>query len=442
MNCFSKSCFAVWLMVYLFLVALLPSGIGAQSQGQVYYVAAEQGLTTPAISLVRRALREAEAANAKALVIEVRGGGSLDGTWQLARDLAAARVPVVAYIAPRGGRSGPVGTLLVTAAHVAAMAPGATIGFAEPLVDIPSNFSPTTQRLVVEDAVKQLTAWAQARQHNADWIEQAVRSGAIVTAEQAHALDPPVIDVVATEDELLASLQGRRVTLAHGETRTLETLGAQVQRVEPMVWESLGQLLALPSIAFVLFVLGGIALYLELANPGVGIPGIAGAILVVAALVGFVLGEVRPLAVLLLAAGLVVVGLEHVVMSHGGLTVAGLILLVLGALYLVDPARTPGLGVSSLVIAGVALVLAGAASGLVALAVRVRARRPVTGRDALIGQVAEVRQTVAPEGQVFVNGALWSAWTDDGPFAVGDFVEVVGVEGLRLYVRRVGQEAE
>ncbi len=431
-----------WLLGWSMLVWLLPQPIHAQNPGHVYYVTADQGLTAPAISLVRRALREAEAANATALVVEVHGGGSLSGTWPLARELAEARVPVVAYIAPRGGRSGPIGTLLVTAAHVAVMAPGTTIGFAEPLVEIPAGFSATTQQVVMEDAARQLTSWAQARKRNADWVEQAVRSGAIITAEQAQALDPPLIDVVATEDEVLTGLQGRQIRLTDGETRTLETLGARVQRVEPTIWEALGQLLAIPSVAFVFFVLGGIALYLELANPGIGVPGIAGAILVIAALTGFVLGEVRPLAVLLLAAGLVVVGLEHVVMSHGGLTVAGLILLVLGALYLVDPARTPGLTVSYLVIGGVALVLAGAATGLVALAMRVQARKPVTGRDALLGQIAEVRRPIAPEGLVFVNGALWSAWTDEGPFTVGDFVEVAEVEGLRLYVRRLHQDAD
>jgi membrane-bound serine protease (ClpP class) len=439
MNRLRKAWFVGWLVGCL--LCLLPHGAQAQNPAHIYYVVAERGLTIPAVSLVRRSLREAEAANATALVIEVRGGGSLSSAWPLARELAAAEVPVVTYIAPRGGRSGPIGTLLVSAAHVATMAPGATIGFAEPLIDIPAGFSTATQQLVVEDAVKQLTVWAQARGHNADWVEQAARSGAIITAEQAQSLDPPVIDVVATDEELLTGLQGRRVTLSNGEIRTLDTLGARVQRVEPTVWEALGQILALPSVAFVLFVLGGMALYLELANPGVGVPGIAGAILVIAALIGFALGEVRPLAVLLLAAGLVVVGLEHLVLSHGGLTLAGLILLVLGALYLVDPARTPGLGVSYLVIGGVALMLAGVAAALVALAVRVRVHKPVTGRDALLGQIAEVRQPIAPEGLVFVNGALWSAWTDEGPFAPGDFVEVVEVEGLRLYVRAVKPEA-
>lgn len=426
----------LWLLFGLAALALvLPAQ--AQQRDPVYYVTVAQGLTAPAAPLVQRALREAEAANATMLVIEMRGGGSLRTAWALARQIDAARVPVVVYIAPRGASGGAVGTVLLAASHVAVMAPAATTGFAAPLVDVPTGFSTSTQQLLVDDAVKQLSAWARARNRNAGWLEQAARSGAILDAERAQALQPPLIDGIATEQELLTLLQGRRVTLAGGDARTLQTLGAPIQRVQPTFLEGLGQLLAVPTIAFVLFVVGGIAIYLELANPGIGIPGVAGIILIIAALVGFALGEVRVLAVLLLAGGLIVVGLEHVVMSHGGLTIAGVVLLVIGALLLVDPMRSPGLQVSPLAIIGVAVMLGSVATALVALAVRVRGQRPVTGQDALIGQVAEVRQPIAPEGQVFVNGALWSAWTDEGPLSAGELVHVAGIDGLRLYVRKI-----
>lgn len=430
----------VWCVIALLLGAWFPTA-QAQQRGSIYYVTLEPGLTGPAANFVQRALREAEAANATAFVLEIRGSGSLRAAWPLARAIDAARVPVVTYIAPRGANGGAVGTLLLGAAHVAAMAPQATTGFAAPLVDVPAGFTASTQQLLVDDAVKQLTTWARARNRDPNWFEQAARNGAIIEAERAQAAQPPVIEVVADDQELLATLQGRRVTLQTGDVRTLETLGAPVKFVQPTVLESLSLWLAIPTIAFILFIAGGIAVFLELANPGVSVPGIAGGILLIAALAGFVLGEVRLLAVLLLAAGLVVVGLEHVVMSHGGLTLAGIVLVTIGALLLVDPAQAPGLQVSLRVIAGVAGLLGAAALGLVTLAVRVRSQRPITGQNALIGQLAEVRRSIAPEGQVFVNGALWAAWTDAEPLAAGELVEVRGVDGLRLYVRRIDDAA-
>lgn len=429
-----------WISLLLLAMIAIAGAGQAQTTRAVYYVTIDNTLSGPAAGVVRRAVREAEAADAVALVIEVRGGGSLGVAWPLAREIEAANVPIITYVAPSGTRSGAVGTLLTTASHVAAMAPGSEIGFAQPLVDRPAGFGDATQQLVVDEVVQQATGWATARGRNAAWVERAVRSGATLRAEDARALDPPVIDLIADEGDLLTGVQGRRVLLANGQERTLDTLGAEVRRVAPTAWEAIGQLLALPTVAFVLFVVGGIAVFLEFANPGVGVPGAAGGVLLVAALVGFVLGEVRPLAVILLAAGLVLVGLEHVATSHGGFTLAGLVLVVLGALFLVDPARTPGVGVSLLTIGGVALLLGGAGAGIVALAVRVRQQPPTTGQDALMGQLAEVRRALAPEGFVFVNGALWSAWTDRGPLQPGELVEVIAVDGLRLFVRPLANE--
>ncbi|MDQ5853507.1 MAG: NfeD family protein, partial [Chloroflexota bacterium] len=122
-------------------------------------------------------------------------------------------------------------------------------------------------------------------------------------------------------------------------------------------------------------------------------------------------------------------------------TLGGMILLVLGALWLVDPARSPGLAVAPLAVAATAALLVLAVVGLVTLALRVRQQVPVTGPEALVGQVAEVRRALDPEGLVYVAGALWSAWSDDGPLAPGELVEVAGIDRLRLYVRRLDRDS-
>ena len=428
-----------WLGLFLVLLVLEPT-VGAQEAGPVVEVALDRGLTPPAAAVVRRALREAAAADATALVIGIRtGGGVVDAAWSLARDVAAADVPVVVWVGPGAVESGPAGALLLAASDVAAMAPGSSAGFASPLVAVPSGFSLQTRRLVADEVAKEAATWQRDRGRSPEWIERAVRQGAIIDASRAYSADPPVIDVVAANmDELLTALQGRRVGSDHEQS--IQTIGARRIAVEPMPLEQLAQTLAIPTVAFVLFVLGAVAIYLEVASPGTGVPGVAGAALVIAAFYGFYQAEVRPLEVLLLAGGMVLVGLEHVVMSHGGLTVAGVILLAAGAFWLIDPARSPGLAVEPLAIFGTASVLLLAVVGLVALVVRVRRREPTTGREALIGQIAEVRRTIDPEGQVFVVGALWSAWSDQGPLQVGDLVEVAGIENLRLYVRRIVPE--
>jgi membrane-bound serine protease (ClpP class) len=59
------------------------------------------------------------------------------------------------------------------------------------------------------------------------------------------------------------------------------------------------------------------------------------------------------------------------------------------------------------------------------------------GYEELIGASAEVRTSLDPEGQVWIEGALWRARLsgDGGPLRPGDRVTVEAVEGLTLKVR-------
>jgi membrane-bound serine protease (ClpP class) len=59
-----------------------------------------------------------------------------------------------------------------------------------------------------------------------------------------------------------------------------------------------------------------------------------------------------------------------------------------------------------------------------------------TGAEELAGALAEVRSTLDPTGQVWIEGALWRARLADGagPIGVGDRVRVDAVEGLTLLV--------
>jgi membrane-bound serine protease (ClpP class) len=60
-----------------------------------------------------------------------------------------------------------------------------------------------------------------------------------------------------------------------------------------------------------------------------------------------------------------------------------------------------------------------------------------TGSEELIGALAEARTSIAPEGQVWIEGALWRARLagGNGRVQIGDRVRVEAVEGLTLVVR-------
>ena len=67
-----------------------------------------------------------------------------------------------------------------------------------------------------------------------------------------------------------------------------------------------------------------------------------------------------------------------------------------------------------------------------------------TGSEEMAGMTAEVRSTLAPEGQVFAQGAIWHARLRDGEgrVAVGDRVKVESVDGLTLVVRPEAETEE
>jgi membrane-bound serine protease (ClpP class) len=97
--------------------------------------------------------------------------------------------------------------------------------------------------------------------------------------------------------------------------------------------------------------------------------------------------------------------------------------------------NTPDLEVPWPTIIGLAGATAAFFAFAIAKAWAAQRRRPTTGMEGMIGQTAEVRQALAPDGMVFVNGELWHAESESGPIAAGEHVVVTGQEGFALRVR-------
>jgi membrane-bound serine protease (ClpP class) len=140
------------------------------------------------------------------------------------------------------------------------------------------------------------------------------------------------------------------------------------------------------------------------------------------------------LAIALLALALVLFIAE----AHAPTTVLGL----LGVAALVGAGfawRDAGhdLPVAAIVVGGV--ILAGFIVFASRKALAAHRDEPVrTGYEELVGAVGEVREPLDPEGQVFIQGALWQARaTGEGTIAPGNRVRVKSVDGLTLVVEPV-----
>lgn len=431
------------LLLFILAWLALPSA-AAQARGPVYLLELEGVLTRYSVGVVQRALHNAETSGAEALVVRLAVDGAvLQDARRLADLLVAAEVPVVVYVAPAGTRSGAAGAWLLNAAHIAAMAPNTSFGVTVPLVQFGTDLSDDTMELLRNEVQTLMQERAQARGRSDAWIAAALREGAVLNNEQASALNPPAVELVARDlDELLTLIEGRLVTLEDGSEYTLRTLGRDVEQLPLSLWELILLTLANPTIAFMLLVMAGIAVYAELLSPTLGALAGLGLVLLMLALIGLIALPVRWLAVLGIVVAFGLVAADLFLPSNGLVTLIGLVLLVVSAMTMFDGTQAPGVAVALWAVMVVTAMIAAFAVVGIYLAFRSRTSPITTGQEGLVGRMAEVRKRLEPEGMVFVEGALWRAVSEDGEVDVGEFVRITGVYELRLTVRRLAAPAE
>ncbi len=398
------------------------------------------GTINPAVAeFLGESIARAQREGALALVVQLdTPGGLLTSAREMVKAILSAPLPIIVYVAPSGAGAGSAGVFLTLAAHVAAMAPGTSIGAAHPVGGQGQDIGGALGEKIESFTAAFSEAIAQQRGRNVEWAVKAVRESVSATAEQARELK--VIDVVARDLEELASLVGSREIDVAGTRRTLALEQARgpdgrlrVVDYEMRLGQRLLNVLADPNIAYLLLMAGLLGLYVEFTHPGFGLPGVAGAICLLLALTALHVLPVNYGGLGLLLLGVAMLVAEAFLPTFGLLGIGGLVAFLLGSLFLFH-----GEGVG---IAVAKSVILGAGGGLAAfmllvgtLVVRAQWRRPASGKEAMVGAIGLVRQTLAPRGVVLVRGEYWTA-VSEAPVAEGEPVEVTAVDGLVLRVR-------
>src|SRR5215475_11752643 len=371
--------------------------------------------------------------NAAAIVIDTPGGLS-ESMRKIVKNEVALRIPVIVYVSPQGSRAASAGVWITEAADIAAMAPQTNIGSSTPIDSSGQNLGSDLRRKVINDAVASLRSLMIYHGRNAAWASAAVRRASNLDDRQAKRMN--VVDVLApTLPALLNKIDGRTTV---GKKLVLHTANAQLVEVNPGFFTRLLNSLIDPNLIPLLFLAGIAGIGFEIFHPGVVLPGALGAVSLLLALFGFAVLPISwaGLALLILGAGLLVID-AHVV-SHGALTVAGLISLIVGSLLLFHNAPAPYNHVNAPLLVGFAVVLGGVWVFALTKAVSVR-RRPVSvGPQTIVGEVGTARR----DDMVFVNGELWRAKPlENGPLRPGQRVRVAAVDpGLVLEVEPLPNE--
>lgn len=377
---------------------------------------------------------------ATALVIQLdTPGGLLNSTRTIVKDILGAPLPVIVYVAPSGAGAGSAGVFITMAGHIAAMAPGTTIGAAHPVSGSGQDISGDMREKIENFTASFSEAIAQRRGRNVEWAEKAVRESVSIT--EVEALKKKVIDLVAGDvQELLQKSEERKVdignikaTLSFNAAR--EADGAiRVVTLEMRLKHKVLNLIADPNIAYILMLAGLVGLYLEFSHPGTLFPGLTGGICLLLALTAFQVLPINSTGVLLLLLGIVLLVAELFVPSFGILGISGIIAFVLGSLFLFD-APAEELAVDRGMIVTAALCVSAFMLFVGTLAVRTWTQRPASGQEGLIGEVGEVRQRIAPQGKVWLHGEYWTAESEE-ELEVGQKVRVVSVNRMILRVRK------
>jgi membrane-bound serine protease (ClpP class) len=417
----------------LLLAALISMPLAARAaapKGPVVDVVEIAGvIDRPIAKFVMEQIADAEKKNDALLVFQVDSLGGLKisdarSLPPLVRRIQDARIPIAVHIGPRAARAAGLLLYMAAAANVASIGPSAHIGSPDP-IDLaePGKLS-RAQEL---DALRLLAA-SRGRSISTDEVTGLGANEAV----QAGYADLVVPSVAA----LLQRIDGRNVTTAAGSKKlNLPSKETTIRFSQPGPIRRLLHTFANPTLLYIVLIAGALLVVFELFQPGFGVAGVTGGLLLLAAAYGLTVLPARWYGLLLLCGGLVLLTVDVALDAIEVPTIVGTIALILGSLFLLpnsaDPVRiSPWL---------VGFVVAGALIVFVPVMTVVRrARSPIAGaaRAQLIGEGGEVRSVLNPEGFVMVEGELWRARSEDGSrMRVGEPVTVSNIDGTVLVVR-------
>ena len=413
-------------------LAALPGVARSGPAGDVIVVPITGTVDAGMAHLVRRAVDEANASHAAAVVLDINTpGGLVDAAFDIRDAMFSARVPTVAYISQRAYSAG---ALITLSAHTIVMAPGSSIGAAEPIPNDPKHVS----------ALRAEFASTASRNHRdvnlaAAMVDKSVeaagykKTGAILSLTASEARRAGFADAI--EPTLDDALRAAHVS---GTTRQAAYTFA----------ESVARFATNPAVSSLLLSLGMLGLLIEMQT----LHGIAGAIGVSSFLLFFGThvyeGFSNGLVVALALAGVLGILLElHVFPGHGAAGTVGV--LALGSAIIL------AFGYAFVFVAAQALSIAIVLSAIVfALSTRVFGESAflrritfsgVQGPDyvasgdhrSLVGRTGIATSYLRPAGVATVDGQRVDVLTEGDFVPAGSTVRVSRVEGARVFVHRV-----
>ncbi len=408
------------------------------TQQPVYLVEVEGVITTGQKNFLRRQIKNALDIDAQVLVIKINTpGGLVDATLEINELIMNAPIPVAVFVAPSGAIAGSAGAFILMASDIAVMAPGSTVGAAQPVTMSPEGTGEAGEKTITFYA-SYMRNTAEEKGRPGDIAEKFVTENLSLGAREA--LEKGMIEYLAGNlNELMEVIDGSEIEKL-GTVYTLNTAGAYVEQDEMTLGEKFQNWLSNPQIAFLVLMAGFMGIYFGLSAPGTIVPEVGGLILLIMGIYGIGLFDVNTTGIILLILGLGLIIAEIFTSGFGVLGIGGALSITAGAIMLpVEPFMAtewyPTFIVTVLgVVLGMVIIM------LVIVQRIVRSRRKWTGGSEHFTppEKGVAVNDLNPKGQIKARGEYWSAQSKDGKtIPAGTEVNVVKAETLLLWVQPI-----
>jgi membrane-bound serine protease (ClpP class) len=424
----------MYRLAFLFLwLSILTFRANGQSSN-VLVITLDGAINPAASDYIQYGIDQAVKHNSECLVLRLNTpGGLLESTRTIVSDILQSPVPVVVYVSPPGSRSASAGVFITLAAHIAAMAPGTNIGAAHP-VSLQSQMDSVMTEKVTNDAAAFIRTISEKRNRNVKWAEDAVRKSISIT--ETEALKDNVIDLIANDmNDLLVKINGKGIQTVSGSV-VLNTKNAELVYVDMSFQQKLLSILSDPNIAYILLMLGIYGLLFELYSPGLIFPGVVGVISLLLAFYSMQTLPINYAGLALIIFAVILFVLEIKIVSHGLLTIGGIISLILGSVMLIKTdSGFDIVGVSWKVILLFVLLTVTFFVFAIGLGIKAQRRKAATGQEGLINETGEAITDLKPYGAIKVHGEIWKAESMDETILKGSKVVVTAISDLKLQVK-------
>ncbi len=432
----------LFLFHIIFSVLLAISSVSVCQTGEnlntknVVVITIDGSINPSSAEYIGSGIKYAREHNAECLIINLdTPGGLLKSTRVIVKDILESEIPVVVFVYPGGSQAASAGVFITLAGHIAAMAPGTNIGAAHP-VSLQNAQDSIMNEKATNDAAAFIRTISEKRSRNIQWAEDAVRKSLSIT--ETEALKAGVIDTIAVSiQDLLEKIDGREITLTAGN-KVLDTRNAGVINLKMDFKHKILGLLSDPNIAYILLMIGIYGMMFELYNPGAIFPGVVGGISLIVAFYSLHALPVNYAGLALILFAVILFIAEIKIVSHGLLTVGGVISLILGSIMLINTESTlEVIKISWQVILAIVIFTTAFFIFAIGFGIRAQSRKPTTGIEGIIGETGVTISNMDPEGQISVHGELWNAESLDGYLQKGTKVKVARVSNLKLLVNKL-----